>query len=218
MSRITAIEPLKKDPSRVGIYLDGKLALELAAILTAWLGPGQDLDESRIAALRDQDVRERAYEDAVAFLARRVRSDGEIRQYLRRRRVAPDVIEQTLDRLHANRLADDQLFTQAWIENRTTFRPRSRRALSWELKQKGVPEATVQAALAGLDDDSLAYQAGQKRAARFANLEWDAFRSKLTGFLARRGFSYPVIATAVSRLWSETHAGGHTADTNEDTR
>ncbi len=218
MSTITAIEPLKNDPSRVGIYLDGKLALELAAVLTAWLMPGQDLDESKIAALREQDVRERAYEGALAFLTRRVRSDGEIRQHLRRSKVAPDVIEQTLDRLHTNHLADDRLFTQAWIENRTTFRPRSKRALSWELKNKGVPEDTVQAALAGLDDDSLAHQAGQKRAARLTNLEWDAFRIKLTGFLARRGFSYPVIATAVSRLWSETHAGGHTADPNEDTR
>jgi SOS response regulatory protein OraA/RecX len=43
-----------------------------------------------------------------------------------------------------------------------------------------------------------------KRAARFKGYEWAEFRKKLSEFLARRGFSYPVIAPIVSRIWNET--------------
>ncbi len=216
MPKITAIEPARKDSSRVSIYLDGQLAFDLAGILAAWLKPGQDLDQRRIEELQAEDIRERAYQESLTFMNYRPRSEAEIRQHLRKRKVAAEVIQQTLDRLRGNHLADDRGFARAWIENRSTFRPRSRRALSWELKQKGIPQEIAEPALAGLDEEALAHQAGQKKATHLANLEWDGFRTKLTAFLARRGFSYPVAATVVSRLWSETHAGGNTADSNED--
>lgn len=216
MAKITAIETLKKDPTRVSIYLDGQFAFDLAGIVAAWLKPGQELDQAKISSLQADDLRERAYQQALAFLSYRTRSEAEIRQHLRKRKIAPDVIEHTLDRLRSNRLADDGQFARAWVENRSTFRPRGRRALSWELKRKGIAADTAESALGGLDEDALAREAGLKKAGRLVDLEWDDFRAKLTGFLARRGFSYPVIAGAVSRLWDETHAGRHTADDNED--
>jgi len=216
MAKITAIKPLKKDPNRVSVYLDGQFAFDLTGIVAAWLKPGQILDQTEIASLQADDMRERAFQQALAFLSYRTRSEAEIRQYLRKHKVAPDVIEQTLNRLRSSRLADDSQFAHAWVENRSAFRPRSRRALSWELKQKGIPAETAESVLAGLDEDALAHEAGLKKAARLVDLEWDDFRTKLTGFLARRGFSYPVISAAVSRLWDETHAGRHTADDNED--
>ena len=36
-------------------------------------------------------------------------------------------------------------------------------------------------------------------------LEWNEFRKKLSEFLARRGFSYSVIAPVVTRIWNEAH-------------
>lgn len=218
MATITAIEPLKRDPSRVRIYLDGRFSMDLTGIVAAWLKPGQTLDESKIASLRADDVREGAYHQALKFLGARTRSEAEIQQHLRRHKVAADVIEHTLARLRASRLADDGQFARVWVENRTTFRPRSRRALSWELRRKGIAREISESALAGLDEDALAHEAGLKRAARLVDLGWEDFRAKLTGFLARRGFSYPVITGAVSRLWDETHAGRHIADDNEDMR
>ncbi len=92
------------------------------------------------------------------------------------------------------------------MENRSTFRPRSRRALAVELRQKGIPDDAVQAALTDVDEEALAYEAGLKRARRLEALEWNEFRTKLSEFLARRGFPYSVVAPVVSRLWTETHA------------
>ena len=200
----------------MSIYLDGQFAFDLAGIVAAWLKPGQELDQSRIAALQGDDIRERAYQQGLTFLSYRARSESEIRQYLRKHKVADDVIEHTLERLRSSRLADDTEFARAWVENRSTFRPRSRRALTWELKRKGIASEMTESVLAGLDDDALAHQAGLKKAVQLSGAEWVEFRTKLTGFLARRGFSYPVISGAVSRLWSETHAGQNTRDDNED--
>ncbi len=218
MAKITAIEAAKKDPNRVSVYLDGHFGFDLASILAAWLKPGQDLDEARIASLQADDRREQAYQRALQFLSPRNRSESELRQHLRKHKVAPELIEHTLGRLRSNGVVDDAQFARGWIENRTTFRPRSRRALSWELRQKGVSTDTAETVLAAVEDEALAYQAGLKKAQHLMHLDWNDFRTKLSGFLARRGFSYPVISATVSRLWQETHSGQQTADDNEDTQ
>jgi regulatory protein len=205
MAKITAIEPQKRDPNRVNIHLDGNYAFGLTRITAAWLQVGQELSEDKIASLQAVDSRERAYQQALLFLSYRARSESEIRQNLSKHEIPQDVIEQTLERLRENQLADDNQFARAWVENRNTFRPRSRRALQMELRQKGLSDEASQSALEGLDEEALAYEAGLKKARRLQSEEWSEFRKKLSEHLARRGFPYSVIAPVVSRIWKETH-------------
>ncbi len=215
MARITAVETQKRDPDRVNVHLDGEYAFSLARIVAAWLKVGEDLSEEKITSLKAGDARERAYQQALLFLSYRARSTSEIRQHLRKHDIPADVIEHTIERLKVERLADDDQFAKAWVENRSTFRPRSRRALALELRQKGVPDEAVRSALTDINEEALAYEAARKRSRRLESLEWNDFRTKLSEFLARRGFSYSVVAPVVSRLWNETHAQHHSSDDEE---
>jgi regulatory protein len=205
MKTITAIEVQKNNPNRVNIYLDGEFAFGLARIVAAWLKTGQRLEDEKVAKLQADDARERAFQQTLLFLSYRVRSEAEIRQNLRKHEIPDGVIEETLERLRQARLVDDHEFAHAWVENRNSFRPRSRRALAMELRQKGLSDEATQSALAGVDEEALAYEAAQKRVNRLKVLNWADFRKKLSEFLARRGFSYAVIAPTVSRIWNETH-------------
>ena len=206
MKKITAFTVQKKSPSRVNIYLDGEFAFGLARITAAWLKTGDELNDEKIAKLLDEDARERAYQQAMLFLSYRARSEKEIRQNLLKHEIPEEVIEDTLERLRKAGLANDNDFARAWVENRNTFRPRSKKALAIELRQKGLDDEAIQASISNLDEEALAYETGLKRATRFTSLERNEFRKKLSEFLARRGFSYSVIASVVSRIWNETHA------------
>lgn len=206
MRKITAIEAQKRRPNRVNIHLDGEFAFGLERITAAWLRVGQELDEKKIEQLQAEDTRERALQQALLFLSYRARSESEIRKNLQKHEIPETVIEETLERLRRDGLANDDQFARAWVENRSAFRPRSRRLMALELRQKGLDNEAAKSALEGVDDEALAYEAAQKRATRFKGLEWSEFRTKLSGFLARRGFSYSVIAPAVTRIWNETHA------------
>lgn len=208
MKKITAIQVQKKDPKRVNIYLDGEFAFGLARITAAWLQTGQTLDEEKIARLQAEDNRERALQQAYLFLSYRARSEDEIRGNLRKHEYPEAVIEATLERLRQDGFANDKQFARAWVENRNTYRPRGRRALAMELRQKGIDDETIQSTLEGMDEESLAYEASLKKAGRLGTLEWNDFRKKLGDFLSRRGFSYSVTASAVKRLWDEMHEAG----------
>ena len=206
MKKVTAIEVQKRSPNRVNIYLDGEFAFGLARIVAAWLRVGQGLDEKKIEQLQAEDAREWALQQAILFLSYRARSESEIRRNLRKHEIPEPVIDQTLDRLRQDGFANDNQFAKAWVENRSTFRPRSRRMLAMELRQKGLGDESVKTALESVDDEALAFEAAQKRAARYKDLEWNEFRKKLSDFLARRGFSYSVTSTVVTRIWNEMHA------------
>ena len=205
MRKITAIEVQKRRPNRVNIHLDGEFAFGLARIVAAWLQVGQELSEEKIEELQAKDARERAYQQAMLFLSYRARSESEIRRNLRKHEIPEAVIEETLERLRQDGLANDKEFASAWVENRSTFRPRSRRMMALELKQKGLDEEAIQSAMENVDDEASAYEAARKRAVRFKGLEWNDFRKKLSEFLARRGYSYSVIASVVTRVWNEAH-------------
>lgn len=205
MRRITALEVQRKNPNRVNIYLDGEFAFGLARITAAWLKIGDVLTDEKITQLQNEDAREKALQQALLFLSYRARSEKEIRQNLKKHEYPEDAIEYTMTRLRENRLANDNEFAQAWVENRNTFRPRSRRALTMELRQKGLDEETVKNAVADIDENALAYETARKRAPRLKSLEWSEFRKKLSEYLARRGFPYSVVSSTVTRIWNEAH-------------
>lgn len=205
MKKITAMQP-QKNRNRVNIHLDGEFAFGLARITAAWLKPGDMLSDEKIASLQADDARERAYQQAMLYLSYRARSEKEIRQNLLKHEIPEDVIGQTLEKLRESGLANDNQFARVWVENRSTFRPRSRRALTMELRQKGLDDETVQAAVSNVDEDALAYESAVKRAGRLKGQEWGEFRKKLSEYLARRGFPYSVIAPVVTQVWNEAHA------------
>ena len=205
MPKITALVIQKHDPNRVNIHLDGEYAFGLARITAAWLKVGLEIDKEKIEKLQADDARERAYQQALLYLSYRARSEDEIRKNLRKHEIPEAIIEETLEKLRQSRLADDGQFARMWIENRSTFRPRSKRALTIELKQKGLTEPAIRSALDAVDDEALAYEAAVKRIRRLAGLEWTDFRKKLSEFLARRGFSYSIIMPVVTKVWNEAH-------------
>jgi regulatory protein len=215
MPRISAIEPQQKDPQRVNIYLDGEFAFGLALITAGWLKVGQELSVEKIAALQAEDANETAYQKALHYLSYRPRSSAEVRQNLLKRNIPAAAVEATLNRLQAARLVDDQEFARAWVENRNTFRPRSKMALRAELRRKGLSDEVVEPVLeAEVDEQALAFAAARKYAHRLSGLAWLEFRKKLGGFLARRGFSYTTLSPVVSEVWKEcqTADGGGTTE------
>jgi len=204
MPTITAIKAQRKNAQRVSIFLDGEFAFGLTRIVAGWLQVGQILDEEKIARLKAEDELEMAYLRAVNFLSYRPRSTAEVRQNLRKYKVPALLIEPTIERLVEKNFLNDLEFAKFWVENRNAFRPRGERALKIELRQKGISDEIIEEVLEALvDEESLAYQAGLKRAKKLARYDWQDFRKKLGAFLARRGFSYAVISPLLPRLWDE---------------
>ncbi len=204
MGQITAIESQARHANRFNLFIDDQFALGLSALVAARVRVGQTLTDAELAALAREEAYETAHEQALRFLEPRPRSSSELKQQLRKKKVAADVIDQVIARLTDAGLLDDAAFAKYWVENRETFRPRAGRALRFELKRKGLSDAAIKAATSSIDESESAYRAGAPRAQRWRELEQREFMEKLGAFLVRRGFSYGVAKDAAKRLWGET--------------
>lgn len=204
--QITALKLQQHNNQRVNVFLDGEFAFGLSRITAAWLRVGQELTDERITKLRESDGYEVALQRAIHFVEYRPRTESEVRSNLQKHEVQEEVIAAVLERLRAGGLVDDARFAQSWVENRSAFRPRSRKALAIEMRRKGLDGEAIEQALADVDQDeeeNLAYLAAQKQARKLEKLERMEFRQKLGNFLARRGFNYAIIQVVVEKLWHE---------------
>jgi regulatory protein len=209
--RITDLAATKRDPQRIAVDLDGSFAFALPAELVASerLEVGDWLDEQRVAELLAADERARATGAALAFLAYRARSEREVRDRLRRGRFSQDAIDHAISRLQDWHYLDDEDFARRWVENRSTHRPRGRRMLQQELRQKGISSEMAREVLeeADLDETAMAVALARQRLPAYAGDDPLTVRRRLGGYLARRGYGFDVVRTALNAALGESDDG-----------
>lgn len=197
---ITQLVVQKHDKERVSVFLDGEYAFSLEIMAAARLRKGEHLSDAEIALLCGRDEQLRAWQAALRILGSRPRSRVEIERALRAKDFPDEAIDYAVARLEGERLIDDADFARFWSESRAQFRPRSSRALRYELRQKGVASEDMEEALGGVDDDAAAWAAVQPRRRTYASLPPDEARRKVHAFLARRGFTYETSRRVWQRL------------------
>ena len=204
MGTITALTAQMKNPDRVNVFIDGTFALGLAMSVAAGLGIGQEISQGELEKLDHRDEIHRARERVLRLLARRPYSSTEITRYLRRHQIDGEIIQNVIDDLTEAKLIDDDAFAAYWVEQRETFRPRSRLALRQELNQKGVEREIVAEALSEVDEIDAARRVAQKQAGRWRGLPEAEWRAKLTRYLMRQGYPYDIVSEVVTEAWLAT--------------
>jgi len=119
------------------------------------------------------------------------RQTGEIRS---RAGVSQEIADRVFDRLVEKGYLDDEKFTRFWIENRNQTKGSSLRKLTNELRVKGVESSIIDQVLAESsrnDSDEIAKIIAKKRS-KYPD------EQKLIAYLARQGFSYDEIKTALA--------------------
>ncbi len=192
---ITNLTRQKRDKTRLNIFLDGTYAFSLSMEAARGLQRGQELGPADIARLQSEDEAHRAYAQALRLLGYRARSEGEITRALQQKGYTAVAIDTAMARLQDQRYIDDEAFARAWLEHRGRFRPRSARALRYELQQKGVDRETINHVLLEVDEDAAAWNAVAGKLDRWGALDQEALRKKVMGFLSRRGFGYDIMRT-----------------------
>ena len=122
---------------------------------------------------------------------------------MQRRGFEAEIIKSVIIKLKEQGLVDDSAFARFWTENRESFSPHSRYFTKRELKQKGVAEEIIDDAVSTIDDSEGAYRTAAARATRMHAADYEDFRSRLGGYLRRRGFSYETINKTITKIWQE---------------
>lgn len=211
--RITKIEGQKNNPSRKNIYVDGEFAVGISAetLLRFGLRTGDEIDESRLKALQAAEELQSAKQAALRLLARRPRSEREIRDKLREKEFGDEEIRQAIASLRSSGILDDEAFARTFIRDQLTIRPKGPVALKQKLLLLGIKKEIIDAALEDAfresSQEEIALEAARKFLRRTAHGDLRSTRQKLSAFLSRRGFSWEVIAGVMSKVLTSTDEG-----------
>ncbi|MEA1966783.1 MAG: RecX family transcriptional regulator [Thermodesulfobacteriota bacterium] len=144
----------------------------------------------------------KAYSLCIRFLAPRARSVKEINDYLAKKGFNKDVRNETIDLLLNKNLLNDKEFAYLFVESREKFRPRSKFALEYELRQKGIQEAIIEEVLMDIDEQKSAWIAVASRIETWNIHGPDKFKKKIMNYLKNRGFSYEISISTYSQCCS----------------
>lgn len=134
-------------------------------------------------------------------LAAGPRTRAQLRQRLDRRGCDPDVAERVLDRMTQVGLVDDAAYARMFVHSKQETKGLAARAISHELREKGVDQELIDAALEDVDTEVEKEQARAlvaKRVRQVHGLDREVQTRRLAGFLARKGYG-PGVAFDVIR-------------------
>ena len=140
---------------------------------------------------------------AYHYLSYRPRSEGELRQQLYRRGFDNEAIEKAIAKLKEQNFIDDFAFAQFWKDNRLSFRPKSKKLIGRELRDKKVAAEIIEQVTKDINDEGNAYKLGCSRMRILAHLDYPDFYRRLSNYLGYRGFTYEVIKRIIAILWQE---------------
>lgn len=173
----------------IALRLDGKAWLRVEPEVLAELGVshGDEVDETRRAAVEQALAQVRARLFVVRSLAVRMQSVAEIERKLAARDVPPDVARAAIERVAGFGYLDD-VSLAGQLARGMRSRGYGRRRAAQKLRARGLSGQTAEVALAetygGGDELELARLALGRR-----SVADDAARRRAVAFLARRGFS-----------------------------
>lgn len=119
------------------------------------------------------------------------RTRAELATVLRRKGIDDEVAEEVLSRFAEVGMIDDALFAQMWVTSRHRGRGLAGRALTQELRRKGVADEAVAEAVATLDPEvelATARALVDRKLPSTRGLATDARVRRLAGMLARKGY------------------------------
>ena len=209
--KITALKVQARDKGRVNIFVDGKYRFSLDITQVADLGirNGAEYSEAELAELENESQFGKLYARSLEYALTRPRSQREMRDYLYRKTrdtrtktgsikkgASVELTERVFDRLIQKGYVNDEKFARFWAENRNVRNGTSKRKLQAELTAKGVDRTIVEAVLQESDrsDNDELKKIIAKKAARYDD------RQKFIAYLARQGFHYDDIQSALDEL------------------
>lgn len=198
---ITAITPQKHDPKRCNIEVDGRFfcGMQLLTVMEHRLKVGTAVTEESLSALQLAGEKQTALDKALTHISASMKTEREIRDYLRRKGYLQDVSDYVVEKMKGYGYLDDAAYARAYAES--AGKRKGGRLIRMELRKKGVSDEAIDGALGSLEEGGAAEAALQKYM-RGKPADKKTMQ-KAYAHLISRGFDYDTARDALRAVFSE---------------
>lgn len=207
MAIITKITTQQKNQDRFNVFMDYGSGEEFAfsvdsdLLIKFQLKKGMEIDDFSLLEIQYQDDIRKAYNLAVNYLARRIRSTKEIRDYLVQKEVEEPVIEEVVHKLTAQKYINDMEYAFAYVRTQANTTDKGPDLIKIELKERGIAEEIRLQALEEYPLEQQIEKAVKISGKFFQKNSKESLKiqkQKLEQMLLRKGFPFEVINIALN--------------------
>ena len=145
----------KKGNNNYQIYLSNgeKVLINEDVIIKHKLLYKKEIDEFLLSEIIADSKNYDIYNKCVKYISVRMRSIDEIKEFMQRKDVSNDVIEETIKKLQARKLLDDDAFTKAYINDKIKFSSLGPYRIAADLKKQHIDDAVIYKYLNEIPDE-----------------------------------------------------------------
>jgi len=200
MPVITSIKQ-QKNKNRVNVYLDDifGFGIDLDNFALLNLRVNQEYSQEEIEKVIKKAEFQKTYDKLLRFAMVRPRSEKEVVDYFRRKKIHESMHEEMLKKLKHLDLLNDLAFAKWWIDQRIEFKSKSKRIIIQELRMKGISQNDIDDAFGEtvIDEEKMARELLEKKMYKWKSLDPREARQKMSQYLAGKGFGWDVIQKVV---------------------
>jgi regulatory protein len=205
MAIITKITTQQKNQDRFNIFMDyGKgeefaFSVDSDVLIKFQLKKGMELEEFSLMEIHYHDDVRKAYNLAINYLSKRMRSEKEVKDYLKLKEVEDPVIHEVIHKLKTQKYINDLEYALAYVRTQANTTDKGLDLVRIDLKEKGISEEKVNTALMEYPKELQIEKAVKLAEKFFAKNSRDSKRilkQKLENLLLRKGYSYEIINIA----------------------
>lgn len=205
MPIITKISVQENNKQRFNIFLDEEYAFSVDedVLIKYRLKKGMQLDELLLTEINYYDEIRKAYNNAVQFLAKRKRTEAEVRKYLREKEAVESVIREVILKLYQYQFLDDEDYALSYVRTQMNTADKGPEVIRRELQQRGVDDALIDKAMKEYPFErqfETALQLCEKFAGKNQRDSKRVLKQKMEQLLLRKGFPYDMISSVIAEL------------------
>ena len=138
MPKITDMQIQKNNKTRANVYIDGEFAfaLEMLTVMKLGLKIGQEVSQEQLAEAVFDSEKSVAFEKAMGYLGRGMKTVKQMRDYLTKKAYTPEVVDYVIRHLKEYRYIDDVAYAKMYVEHNSSTN--GERRLKQELVSKGI--------------------------------------------------------------------------------
>lgn len=193
----------QKNGKRVNVYLDGVFGfgIDLDNLVLSHIKIGTELTDEEVQKIVRKAEFQKTLDKLLRFATFRPRSEREIDEYLKRKKVHESMWEELFEKLKHFEMLDDVKFAKWWVEQRLAFKKISTRVLKLELGKKGIKKDIIEDVLeeTPIDEEKMAKELLAKRAYKWDKLDPKIAKQKKFQYLAGKGFDWEVVEKVIKK-------------------
>ncbi|WP_163100648.1 recombination regulator RecX [Peribacillus alkalitolerans] len=212
MAIITKIAVQKKLKDRYNIYIDKGNGEEYGfsvsedTLIKLGLKKGMEVDEFELSEISYRESIQKAYTQAVHYLSIRMRSEQEIRHYLREKEAESHVIQEVIHKLAGQGYLNDLEFALAYVRTQINTTKKGPVVIKNELQEKGIKGEMLEQALEQYTPDLQLHHAidllekANKKPNKQSIIQ---YRMKVEQQLTLKGYQRSIIQKALEESFPE---------------